>query len=64
MSVINKVMQTYGLMVNLSAADEAIVRERLLSFLKDKNDDDHVLTVEALKYLRGGGIIRKRRGQS
>jgi hypothetical protein len=36
--VIDQVMRTYGLMVNLSETEEQSARERLAAFLKDKKD--------------------------
>ena len=34
---IDRVMQTYGMMVNLTPAQEAEAREKVSSFLKDKD---------------------------
>ena len=51
--VIDQVMRTYGMMVNLTAIEEQSARERLAEFLKDKNDNTRKLTVEGVKYLRG-----------
>jgi hypothetical protein len=50
---IDRVMQTYGMMVNLTPMQEAAAREKVSNFLKDKGGDEHNLAVEGLKYLRG-----------
>jgi hypothetical protein len=34
-------MQTYGLMVNLTPGQEAEAREKVSNFLKDKGGDEH-----------------------
>jgi hypothetical protein len=59
--VIDQVMRTYGMMVNLTATEERSARERLAEFLKDKNDNARKLTVEGVRYLRGDRISRTRR---
>ena len=52
-AAIDRVMQTYGLLVNLSAEQEQIAREKVSSFLADtKTDDENKLAVEGLRYLR------------
>ena len=58
--VIDQVMRTYGMMVNLTAIEEQSARERLAQFLKDKNDNTRKLT-EGVKYLRGDRSSRTRR---
>lgn len=50
---IDRVMQTYGMMVNLTAAQEDEAREKVSNFLKEKVGDEHQLAVEGLKYLLG-----------
>ena len=62
MDVTEKVMQTYAMMVSLNPVEEASTRAQLASFLNDKSEDEHQLTVEALKYLRGEKLSRRRRG--
>jgi hypothetical protein len=52
-AAIDRVMQTYGLMVNLTPGQEAEAREKVSNFLKDKGGDQHDLAVEGLKYLLG-----------
>jgi hypothetical protein len=52
-SAIDRVMQTYGMMVNLTVEDEQNVRERVSAFLAlSKIDDENKLAVEGLKFLR------------
>ena len=46
-AAIDRVMQTYGMMVNLTAAQEDEAREKVSNFLKEKVGD------EGLKYLLG-----------
>jgi hypothetical protein len=52
-AAIDRVMQTYGMMVNLTPAREAEARQKVSSFLKEKVGDEHTLAVEGLKYLLG-----------
>jgi hypothetical protein len=52
-AAIDRVMQTYDMMVNLTPAQEAEAREKVSNFLKDKGGDEHNLAVEGLKYLLG-----------
>jgi len=59
--VIDQIMRTYGMMVNLTAIEEQSARERLAEFLKDQNDNTRKLTVEGVKYLRGDRSSRTRR---
>jgi hypothetical protein len=59
--VIDHVMHTYGMMVNLTEADEQNARERVTAFLKSKSDNNSKLTVEGVKFLRGDRAHRARR---
>ena len=52
-AAIDCVMQTYGMMVNLTPVQEAEAREKVSNFLKDKGGDEHDLAVEGLKYWLG-----------
>ena len=52
-AAIDRVMQTYGMMVNLTPGQEAEAREKVSNFLKEKAGDEHNLAVEGLKYLLG-----------
>jgi hypothetical protein len=52
-SAIDRVMQTYEIMVNLTLEDEQKVRERVSAFLAlSKTDDENKLAIEGLKFLR------------
>jgi hypothetical protein len=61
-AAIDRVMQTYGMMINLTPAREAEARQKVSSFLKEKVGDEHTLAVEGLKYLLGH--VTKPRRQS
>lgn len=50
---IERVMQTYGMMVTLTAEQEEAVRERLQKFLENRTGTDQELAVQGLKFLRG-----------
>ena len=52
-AAIDRVMQTYGMMINLTPVQEAEAREKISNFLKDKGGDEHTLAVQGLKYLLG-----------
>jgi hypothetical protein len=52
-AAIDRVMQTYGLMANLTPGQEAEARQKVSNFLKEKVGDEHDLAVEGLKYLLG-----------
>ena len=63
-AAVERVMQTYGMLVNLTSAQELEARERVSSYLKDKGDDEHKLAVEGLRHLLGHTIKRRRRAAS
>jgi hypothetical protein len=48
-AAIDRVMHTYGMIVNLTAEQERIAREKVSS---TKTDDENQLAVEGLRYLR------------
>lgn len=58
---IDRVMQTYGMMINLTPAQELEARDRVSRFLSDKGGDEHNLAVEGLKYLLGRVTKPRRR---
>jgi hypothetical protein len=60
-AAIDRVMQTYGMMVNLTPGQEAEARQKVSNFLKEKVGDEHTLAVEALKYLLGHETKPRRR---
>jgi hypothetical protein len=50
---IDRVMHTYGMIVNLTPADELVVREKVSKFLGQKSEDDEQkLTIAGLRYVR------------
>jgi hypothetical protein len=52
-AAIDRVMHTYGMIVNLTAEEEQSVREKVSNFLaKAKSSDEHQLAIEGLRYLR------------
>jgi hypothetical protein len=53
MKPIERVMQTYGMMVTLTAEQEDAVRERLEKFLASKTGTDQELAIQGLRFLRG-----------
>ena len=63
-AAVDRVMQTYGMMVNLTSAQERETREKVTKFLEDKGSDEHVLAVEGLKHLLGHTTMRRRRPRS
>jgi hypothetical protein len=54
-SAIDRVMEAYALMVNLTAEEEQATREELGSHLAGIEADDNALAVEGLRYLRDPG---------
>jgi hypothetical protein len=52
-AAIDRVMQTYGMLVNLSLDEEQAAREKLVSHLAERSDaTERELAVEGLRYLR------------
>ncbi len=50
---IDRVMRTYGMIVNLTPADALVVREKVSKFLGQKpQDDEQTLTIAGLRYVR------------
>jgi hypothetical protein len=52
-AAIDRVMQAYCMMVNLTPGQKAEALEKVSTFLKDKGGNEHDLAVEGLKYLLG-----------
>ena len=52
-AAVERVIQTYGMLVSLTSAQEREARERVSSYLRDKGEDEHKLAVEGLKHLLG-----------
>ena len=52
-AAIDRVMQTYGMIVNLTVEEEQAAREKVSRFLANaQTHDEHKLAVEGLRYLR------------
>jgi hypothetical protein len=52
-AAIDRVTHTYGLLVNLTAEQEQVAREKVSNFLASAHtDDENKLAVEGLRYLR------------
>ena len=55
-TAIDRVMHTYGMLVNLTLEQEREAREKVTNFLATaKTDDETKLAVEGLGYLRSSG---------
>jgi hypothetical protein len=64
-AAIDRVMQTYGMLVNLTLEEEQATRERVANFLASvKTNDETQLAVEGIRYLRGAKPSRTRRDRS
>ena len=63
-AAVERVMQTYGMLVSLTSTQERETRERVSRYLKDKGDDEHKLAVEGLRHLLGHTLKRRRRAAS
>jgi hypothetical protein len=62
-SPIDRVMQAYGMMVNLTPEQERATREKLVSHLAEIDADDNAVAVEGLKFLRGSDRPARRRSR-
>jgi len=52
-AALDRVMHTYGMLVDLTAEQEQLAREKVASFLANaKTNDENRLAVEGLRYLR------------
>ncbi|MET0675499.1 MAG: hypothetical protein ABW175_06850 [Bradyrhizobium sp.] len=57
-AAIDRVMHTYGMLVNLTAEQEETAREKVTTFLSmAKTDDETKLAIEGLRFLRSGLAI-------
>jgi hypothetical protein len=59
-TAIERVMQTYGMIVSLTAEQQREARERVSKFLVHKGSDEHKLAVEGLRHLLGRTTKRRR----
>ena len=60
-TAIDRVMQTFTLMANLSPEEARATRERLAQYLTGIDADEKALAVEGLRYLRGPERVARRR---
>jgi hypothetical protein len=60
-SVIDRVMQAYTMIANLTPEQAQATRERLAVHLAGMDADDKALAVEGLRYLRGPERVARRR---
>jgi hypothetical protein len=52
-AAVDRVIKTYGMIVNLSAEEERATREKVISYLAEKPAaDEKALAIEGLRYLR------------
>jgi hypothetical protein len=52
-AAIDRIMQTYTMIVNLNPDEERATRERVTSYLSGKKEaDESMLAIEGLRYLR------------
>jgi hypothetical protein len=52
-AAIDRVLKTYGMIVNLTADEERAAREKVTSYLAEKPEaDEKALAIEGLRYLR------------
>jgi hypothetical protein len=61
LSVIDRVMQAYTMIANLTPEQAQATRERLATHLSGMDADDKALAVEGLRYLRGPERVARRR---
>jgi hypothetical protein len=60
-SVIDRVMQAYTMIANLTPEQAQATRERLAVHLAGMDADDKALAVEGLRHLRGPERVARRR---
>jgi len=60
-AAIDRVMQTYAMMVNFTPEEEEVTRQKLERHLAGMDADEKALAVEGLRYLRGPGRVARRR---
>jgi hypothetical protein len=52
-AAVDRVMKTYGMMVNLTKDEQKTTREKVTSYLAEKPEaDENALAIEGLRYLR------------
>ena len=60
-AAIDRVMQAFTMMANLTPEEAQATRERLAAHLAGMDADEKALAVEGLRYLRGPGRVARRR---
>ena len=60
-AAIDRVMQAFTLMANLTPEEAQATRERLAEYLAGIDADEKALAVEGLRYLRGPDRVARRR---
>ena len=64
-AAIDRVMHTYGMLVNLTLDQEQAARKKVTDFLaQSKINDENLLAVEGIKFLRDGKPSRRRNTSS
>jgi hypothetical protein len=61
---VERVMQTYGLMVSLTPEQQDEARDRLEHFLESQTGSEHELAVLGLQFLRGNKKVKPRWAQT
>jgi hypothetical protein len=52
-AAVDRVMKTYGMMVNLTVDEERVAREKVTNYLAEKTEaDERALAIDGLRYLR------------
>jgi hypothetical protein len=60
-AAVDRVMQTFMMMANLTPEEAQTTRERLTKYLTGMDADEKTLAVEGLRYLLGPGRDARRR---
>ena len=60
-TAIDRVMQAFTLMANLTLEEAQATRERLAEYFAGMDADEKALAVEGLRYLRGPNRVARRR---
>lgn len=60
-AAVDRVMQTYAMMVDLTPEEEEVTRQKLERHLAGMDADENTLAVEGLRYLRGPGRVARRK---
>jgi hypothetical protein len=60
-AAIDRVMEAFTMMANLTPEEAQATRERLAEYLAGMDADEKALAVEGLRYLRGPGRVARRR---